>query len=42
MMSLFPWKGVEEVVVEVELGQLRAEGERVGDGAVLLIGSSVK
>ena len=30
-----PWQGVEEVIVEVELRQLRAEGERVGDGTVL-------
>ena len=30
-----PRQGVEEVVVEVELRQLRAEGERVGDGTVL-------
>ena len=37
-----PWQGVEQVVVEIELRQLRAECERVGDGAVLVMGSSVK
>ena len=35
-------EGVEEVVVEVQLRQLGAEGERVGDGAILQVCSSVK
>ena len=30
-----PREGVEEVVIEVQLRQLGAEGERVGDGAIL-------
>ena len=30
-------EGVEEVVVEVQLRQLGAEGERVGDGAILQV-----
>ena len=35
-------EGVEEVVVEVQLRQFGAEGERVGDGAILQVCSSVK